>query len=91
MARQKGKLPAVMIGVGAAFSFHSGEVAQAPRWLMKLGFEWLYRLRREPRRLWRRYLLNNPLFLILLALQLLKIIKEKIFTFIKTEKMISLD
>lgn len=71
MARQQGKLTAVMLGVGAAFSFHSGEVAQAPRWLMKIGLEWLYRLLKEPRRLWQRYLINNPSFLLLFALQLL--------------------
>ena len=77
MARQQGKLGAVMIGVGAAFSFHSGEVSQAPRWLMKLGLEWLYRFSQEPRRLWKRYLINNPTFLVLFARQLLK---EKIFS-----------
>jgi N-acetylglucosaminyldiphosphoundecaprenol N-acetyl-beta-D-mannosaminyltransferase len=72
MARQQGKLQAVMIGVGAAFSFHSGEVSQAPRWIMKFGCEWLYRFSREPKRLWRRYLLNNPLFLWLFLIQLFK-------------------
>ncbi|MGH2412858.1 MAG: WecB/TagA/CpsF family glycosyltransferase, partial [Microcystaceae cyanobacterium] len=72
MARQQGKLPAVMIGVGAAFSFHSGEVTQAPRWMMELGLEWLYRLATEPKRLWRRYGINNPAFLFLFGLQLLK-------------------
>lgn len=70
MARQQGKLQAVMIGVGAAFSFHSGEISQAPRWVMKFGFEWLYRLSKEPKRLWRRYFINNPLFLILFSIQL---------------------
>jgi N-acetylglucosaminyldiphosphoundecaprenol N-acetyl-beta-D-mannosaminyltransferase len=70
MARQQ-QIPAVLIGVGAAFSFHSGEISQAPRWLMRLGLEWLYRLWREPRRLWRRYLLNNPLFLVLFTWQCL--------------------
>lgn len=72
MARQQGKLQAVMIGVGAAFAFHSGQVSQAPRWIMELGLEWLYRFVREPRRLWRRYLINNPSFLVLFGLQLLK-------------------
>ncbi|MGK7874701.1 MAG: WecB/TagA/CpsF family glycosyltransferase [Xenococcaceae cyanobacterium] len=72
MARQQGKLQAVMIGVGAAFSFHSGEVSQAPRWMMRLGLEWLYRLTREPQRLWQRYLVNNPTFIVLFGLQLLK-------------------
>lgn len=72
MARQQGKLNAVMIGVGAAFSFHSGEVKQAPRWIMNLGLEWLYRFCTEPRRLWRRYLINNPMFILLVSQQLFK-------------------
>jgi N-acetylglucosaminyldiphosphoundecaprenol N-acetyl-beta-D-mannosaminyltransferase len=77
MFRQQDKLNLVMIGVGAAFSFHSGEVSQSPRWMMKWGLEWLYRLAKEPRRLWKRYLLNNPSFLLLFGLQLLKrFIKE---------------
>ncbi|NJM65390.1 MAG: WecB/TagA/CpsF family glycosyltransferase [Acaryochloris sp. RU_4_1] len=70
MAQQQGKLEAVMIGVGAAFAFHSGETSQAPRWMMAAGLEWLYRLAVEPRRLWQRYLINNPVFLILLIWQL---------------------
>ncbi|UZQ55480.1 WecB/TagA/CpsF family glycosyltransferase [Trichothermofontia sichuanensis B231] len=72
MARQQEQLPLVMIGVGAAFSFHSGEVSQAPRWMMAWGLEWLYRLLVEPRRLWRRYLINNPVFVVLLGWQLLQ-------------------
>lgn len=72
MARQQGKLEAVMVGVGAAFRFHSGEVTQAPRWVMQWGFEWLYRLIKEPKRLWQRYLINNPIFLWLLGWQLLR-------------------
>lgn len=71
MARQQGKLQAVMLGVGAAFSFHSGEVSQAPRWMMAWGLEWLYRLTVEPKRLWQRYLVNNPAFLLLFFWQLL--------------------
>lgn len=71
MHRQVGQLPAVMLGVGAAFSFFSGEVSQAPRWLMGLGLEWLYRLCQEPGRLWRRYLVNNPLFMLLFAAQVI--------------------
>lgn len=57
----------VLLGVGAAFDFHAGEVRQAPRWMMRAGLEWLYRLSREPRRLWRRYLVLNPQFLFHLA------------------------
>ena len=59
----------VMIGVGAAFDFHTGRTAQAPRWMQRSGLEWFYRLCHEPRRLWRRYLRNNPLFLYYLCLQ----------------------
>lgn len=52
----------VLFGVGAAFDFHAGLVRQAPRWMQRSSLEWLYRLSREPRRLWRRYLTNNPRF-----------------------------
>jgi N-acetylglucosaminyldiphosphoundecaprenol N-acetyl-beta-D-mannosaminyltransferase len=52
----------LMFGVGAAFDFHSGRVAQAPRWMQHSGLEWFYRLCSEPRRLGKRYLRNNPLF-----------------------------
>jgi N-acetylglucosaminyldiphosphoundecaprenol N-acetyl-beta-D-mannosaminyltransferase len=54
---------AVLIGVGAAFDFHAGLKRQAPYWMQRSGLEWLFRLLAEPRRLWRRYLVNNPLFL----------------------------
>jgi len=60
---------AVMIGVGAAFDFLSGRVPQAPRWMQRSGLEWLFRLAVEPRRLWRRYLVNNPLFVARVLLQ----------------------
>jgi len=53
---------AVMIGVGAAFDFLSGTLAQAPRWMQRAGLEWLFRLMQEPRRLAKRYLVYNPLF-----------------------------
>jgi N-acetylglucosaminyldiphosphoundecaprenol N-acetyl-beta-D-mannosaminyltransferase len=63
MAEYLPKLDAtVMIGVGAAFDFHSGRVKQAPRWMQRSGLEWFYRLCSEPRRLGKRYLRNNPLF-----------------------------
>lgn len=54
----------LMIGVGAAFDFHAGRTRQAPRWMQRSGLEWFFRLCTEPRRLWRRYLKNNPLFAI---------------------------
>lgn len=72
MYRQVNQIEAVMIGVGAAFDFFSGEVSQAPRWMMALGLEWVYRLSQEPGRLWRRYLINNPQFMVLFGLQLLR-------------------
>jgi N-acetylglucosaminyldiphosphoundecaprenol N-acetyl-beta-D-mannosaminyltransferase len=53
----------VMLGVGAAFDFLSGRVPQAPRWMKDHGLEWLYRLCKEPRRLWRRYLVSNSSFI----------------------------
>ncbi len=60
-----------LFGVGAAFDFHTGRVSQAPRWMMRAGLEWFYRLLQEPRRLWRRYLVLNPLFVAHVVLQLL--------------------
>src|SRR5438105_6124798 len=54
--------PAVMIGVGASLDFVAGAIRRAPRWMSDRGLEWLYRLWREPRRLWRRYLLRDPEF-----------------------------
>jgi len=59
------------IAVGAAFDFHARRLAQAPAWMQDRGLEWLFRLWHEPRRLWQRYVLLNPLFVSLLALQLL--------------------
>jgi len=61
----------LLIGVGAAFDFHTGRVRQAPRWIQRSGFEWLFRLCMEPRRLSPRYLKTNPLFLARIAAQLL--------------------
>jgi len=54
----------VLIGVGAAFDFHSGRVRQAPRWMQRSGLEWVFRLGTEPRRLGPRYLKTNPLFVL---------------------------
>ncbi len=70
MAGKLGRLEApVLIGVGAAFDFHTGRVPQAPVWMQTRGLEWAFRLAQEPRRLWRRYLLGNPRFLFHLFLQ----------------------
>ena len=66
MARVTPRLtgPHAVIGVGAAFDMHAGLLRQAPRWVQRVGLEWLYRLVQEPRRLWRRYLRNIPGFVI---------------------------
>lgn len=72
MARHRDRLTApVLIGVGAAFDFHSGRQRQAPRWMQRHSLEWLYRLIREPRRLWRRYLVYNTLFIYFMILQVI--------------------
>lgn len=62
-----------LIAVGAAFDFHAKSIAQAHPNIQKYGFEWLFRLVQEPSRLWKRYLLLNPLYLFYLTLQLLKL------------------
>jgi N-acetylglucosaminyldiphosphoundecaprenol N-acetyl-beta-D-mannosaminyltransferase len=72
MAEHVGRLGVpVMLGVGAAFDFHAGIKRQAPRWIGQSGLEWLFRLVTEPRRLWRRYLINNPTFLYLAMRQIM--------------------
>lgn len=72
MAGQRGRVPAVMLGVGAAFDFLAGSTPQAPAMLQRAGLEWAFRLATEPRRLWRRYAWHNPRFLALLARQLIR-------------------
>lgn len=75
MHRHRESLPgAIMLGVGAAFDFHAGRVRQAPGWMQRAGLEWLFRLCMEPRRLWKRYVLLNPLFVVLWALQRLGVL-----------------
>ncbi len=71
----KDSVNAVLFSVGAAFDFHAGTVSRAPAWMRDNGMEWVYRLYQEPRRLWWRYLIYNPLFLILLLLQWAGLIK----------------
>jgi N-acetylglucosaminyldiphosphoundecaprenol N-acetyl-beta-D-mannosaminyltransferase len=62
----------VMVGVGAGIDFMAGRVKRAPVWMQNAGMEWLWRLSLEPRRLWRRYLVDDLLFLRLLAEEVLK-------------------
>jgi N-acetylglucosaminyldiphosphoundecaprenol N-acetyl-beta-D-mannosaminyltransferase len=61
----------MMIGVGAAFLFHTGAIQDSPNWIKHAGMQWLHRLLQEPSRLWKRYLLNNPLFIIYAFLQII--------------------
>lgn len=64
MQAHRGRIPAVMIGVGAAFDYHAGTLRRAPTWMQSHGLEWLFRLVMEPRRLWRRYLTTNSIFVV---------------------------
>ncbi len=70
MTAHQGRLPVVMLGVGAAFDFLAGTKPQAPRWMMRSGLEWLFRLVSEPGRLLGRYVKHNPRFVIFFLLQL---------------------
>ena len=71
MVEHAGKVPAVMLAVGAAFDFLAGAKPQAPRWMMCSGLEWLFRLMTEPRRLAKRYIKDNPRFMVKFLGQLL--------------------
>lgn len=74
MSSHVGKVSApVMVGVGAAFDFHAGLKKQAPKWMQKSGLEWFFRLVTEPKRLWKRYLKNNPLFVWYVILDVLRL------------------
>lgn len=69
--------PPLLVGVGAAFDFHAGLVSQAPGWMQRNGLEWIYRLSREPRRLWRRYARYNPLFVAGFARQYARYLRDR--------------
>jgi N-acetylglucosaminyldiphosphoundecaprenol N-acetyl-beta-D-mannosaminyltransferase len=71
MAAHREGINPVMVGVGAAFAFHAGQVKQAPEWMRARGLEWMFRLYQEPRRLWYRYCYHNPRFIFFSTLQLL--------------------
>lgn len=71
MAEHRGKINAVMIGVGAAFDYHAGTLKRAPLWMQHNGLEWFYRLVSEPKRLWKRYLVTNTLFILFAVLPVL--------------------
>ena len=71
MDSHRDRVDAVMVGVGAAFDFLAGTKKQAPLFMQRTGTEWLFRLATEPRRLWKRYLRQNPRFVALFAAQLI--------------------
>jgi len=77
MFEQRGKINAVMIGVGAAFNYHAGTTKRAPEWMQNAGLEWLHRLASDPKRLWKRYLITNSIFILAIAAQFLGINKFK--------------
>lgn len=66
MSKMQGRIQAVMVGVGAAFSYHAGTIKRAPLWMQRNGLEWLHRLMSEPRRLWKRYFTTNRRYVIYL-------------------------
>ncbi len=79
MAEYLPKLNTVLLfGVGAAFDFYTGQIRQAPRWIQRSGFEWLFRLIQEPGRLWKRYLKYNPIFIIRFIAQTMRLKKYPI-------------
>lgn len=71
MLAHRARVNAVMLGVGAAFDFHAGTVSRAPKWMRENSLEWLHRLASDPRRLWKRYLMTNFIFVFKAAFQLL--------------------
>lgn len=77
MDSYRGRLTAsLMVGVGAAFDMHAGRVSRAPRWMQRSGLEWSYRLAQEPRRLWKRYTRNFPVFVLALCRRAPKLVES---------------
>ena len=64
MHAHRGRINAVMVGVGAAFDFHAGVIKRAPLWMQRSGLEWVHRMAQDPRRLVKRYLVTNTIFVI---------------------------
>jgi N-acetylglucosaminyldiphosphoundecaprenol N-acetyl-beta-D-mannosaminyltransferase len=77
MARHHARIPAPMLGVGAAFDYHAKILPRAPAWMREHGLEWAHRVMTEPRRLWKRYLVTNSLFVIGIAWQLLQRLRTR--------------
>ena len=77
MASHRLRVPAVMVGVGAAFDFLAGAKRQAPLPMQKMGLEWLFRLATEPKRLSKRYLRQNPRFAVLFGTQFIRTVMNR--------------
>ncbi|NER31345.1 MAG: WecB/TagA/CpsF family glycosyltransferase, partial [Symploca sp. SIO1C4] len=77
ICKYKSKLPQIKIfmAIGATIDFEAGNINRAPKWVSEVGMEWLYRLLSEPQRLWKRYLVDDPLFFWLILKQKLKLYK----------------
>jgi len=86
ITEHRGQVNAVMIGVGAAFDFHAGTVPRAPQWMQKHGIEWLYRLLKEPRRMWWRYAKTNSIFVWMVVKTWIKDYRLRIKSRIKEEQ-----
>nr|MBA2528544.1 WecB/TagA/CpsF family glycosyltransferase [Euzebyales bacterium] len=71
-AAHRGSVRAAMMAVGAAFDYYAGTLARPPAWMQRAGLEWLFRLTQDPKRLWRRYLVHNTLFVAYLLRALLQ-------------------
>lgn len=72
MAAMRGQVNGVMLGIGGAFLLYAGIDKRAPKWMRDLSLEWMYRLWLEPKRLWRRYVVTNSLFLVLFFKELVR-------------------
>jgi N-acetylglucosaminyldiphosphoundecaprenol N-acetyl-beta-D-mannosaminyltransferase len=78
MEQYSSKLDAkVMLGVGAAFDIHTGRIKDAPYWMKFTGVQWMHRIYQDPKRLWKRYLVNNPKFVYRITLELLGLSKQQ--------------
>lgn len=77
MSEHRGRIKAVMVGVGAAFDYHAGTIKRAPAWMQNSGLEWFHRLLSEPQRLWKRYLITNTLFIFGAAKQIISGVSKR--------------
>ena len=72
MAEHSGRINAVTVGVGAAFDFHAGTARRAPKWMQAIGLEWFFRFLQEPRRMFRRYFVEDLAFISMLAKEFMR-------------------